>query len=364
MSYTGPISVNGLRAAEGARLYFQSKNWEVAGRKIELIREDDEGKPDVGMTKTQKVVERDRVHALISYISTPVTYAVRDYITAQKIPTLAVSGANALIHPGSPQRSPYMFRVYNSLYGNAKALAEWVYQKEGRRRAVLVALNFGGAVEPAYAFKTTFERLGGRVVTELKPPLGTADWAPWVTQIGAATANADVVVAYVYSSDAVRMVKGWQEFGLKGKVPLYGGEAFLSEMLLPAMGAAAEGLRQFGSYCPTLETPENQILAQLVKARGEYPAEYDFYGWAAAQTMWEAVKSIGGRVEDRDGLAKALAQTRYVGAMGPYRYDANHNPILDVYMQEVRRVGGELHNICLGKVSEVGHPGDIPFPPR
>ena len=364
MSYTGPLAVNGIRATDGVRLFFQSKNWEVAGRKIELVREDTEAKPDVSLTKTQKVVERDKVHALIAYISTPETYASRDYITAQKIPTIVVSGANALVHPGSPQRSPYMFRIYNSLYGNAKALAEWVYQKEGHKRVVLVALNFGGAVEPAFAFKTTLQRLGGRVVTELKPPLGTADWAPWIAQIGAAASNADAVVAYVYSADSIRMVKGWKEFGLEGKVPLYGGEGVLSEMLLQAMGDAAEGLRQFGSYCPTLKTPENQILAQLVKTTGEYPAEYNYYGWSAAQTMWEALKSIGGRVEDKDGLVKALEQIRYVGAMGPFRYDANHNPILDVYMQEVRRLGGELHNVCLGKVPEVGHPGDIPFPPN
>jgi branched-chain amino acid transport system substrate-binding protein len=364
MPYTGPLAVNGIRATDGARTFFQSKNWEVAGRKIEMVREDTEAKPDVGLTKTQKVVERDKVHALIAFISTPVTYAARDYITAQKIPTIAVSGANALIHPGSPQRSPYMFRIYNSLYGNAKSLAEWVYTKGGHKRVVLVALNFGGALEPAFAFKTTFHRLGGQVVTELKPPLNTADWAPWITQIGAAAPNADAVVAYVYSADAIRMVKVWQEFGLKGKVPLYGAEAFLSEMLLPGMGDAAEGLRQFGSYCPTLNTPENQHFVRLVKATGQYPAEYNFFGWSAAQTMWEALRTIGGRAEDREGLVKALKQIRYVGAAGPFRYDDNHNPIVDVYMQEVRRVDGELHNVCLDKVAEVGHPGDIPFPPR
>ena len=363
MPYTGPLAVNGVRATEGARLFFQSKNWEVAGRRIELLREDTEAKPDVGLTKTQKVVERDKAHALIAFISTPVTYAARDYITAQKIPTIVVSGANALVHPGSPQRSPYMFRVYNSLYGNGKALAEWVYGKGGHRRVVLVALNFGGALEPAFAFKTTFQKLGGQVVAEPKPPLGTPDWGPWVTQIGSVP-NADAVVAYVYSADAIRMVKAWKEFGFKGKIPLYGGEAFVSEMLLPSMGDAAEGLRQFGSYCPGLDTPENREIVRAVKSIGQYPAEYDFYGWAAAQTMWEALKNIGGRAEAREELAAAIAQIRYTGATGPFRYDENHNPIVDVYLQEVRRVDGELHNVCLDKVAGVSHPADIPFPPR
>lgn len=362
MPYTGPLSVNGIRATDGIRLFFQTKNNEVAGRKIELVREDTEAKPDVGITKTQKVVGQDKVHGLLAYISTPVTYAARDYITAQKIPAIVVSGANALVHPGSPQRSPYMFRIFNSLYGNGKGLAEQVY-KNGHRRVVLAALNFGGALEPAFAFKHTFQKLGGQVVAEPKPPLGTADWGPWVTQIGAVP-NADSVVAYVYSADAIRMVKAWQEFGFKGRIPLYGGEAFTSEMLLPGMGDAAEGLRQFGSYCPALDTPENRELVRAVKSIGQYPAEYNFYGWAAAQTMWEALRAIGGKAEDREALRKTIAEIRYTGASGPFRYDPNHNPILDVYMQEVRRVDGELHNVCLAKVPEVGHPGDIPFPPQ
>jgi branched-chain amino acid transport system substrate-binding protein len=361
---TGPLAVNGMRAADGIRLFFQSKDWQVAGRKIEIIREDDETKPDVGLTKTKKVVERDRAHALIAFISTPVTYAARDYITAQKIPSIIMSGANALIHPGSPTASPYMFRIFNSLYGNGKGLAEWVHGKAGLKRVVVVALNFGGAIEPAFAFKYTFQRLGGQIVAEIQPPLGTADWGPWISQIAAATASADGVIAYVYAADAIRMVKAWVEFGLKGKVPLYGGEAFTSEMLLAAMGDTAEGLRQFGSYCPTLTTPENQQLARAVKGIGQYPAEYNFYGWAAAQTMWEALRVIGGRAEDHEALARALQEIRYVGASGPFRYDAHRNPILDVYMQEVRRVDGELHNVCLDKVAEVGHPSDVPFPPK
>jgi len=111
-----------------------------------------------------------------------------------------------------------MFRIFNSLYGNGKGLAEQVY-KNGHRRVVLVALNFGGAQEPAFAFKHTFQKLGGQVLAEPKPPLGTADWGPWVTQAGA---GADAVVAYVYAADAIRMVKAWTEFGSKGKLPLYG----------------------------------------------------------------------------------------------------------------------------------------------
>jgi branched-chain amino acid transport system substrate-binding protein len=364
MPGTGPFTVNAQRITTGVRTFFQTKEWQVAGRKIELLTEDDQGQPQVSLTKAQKLVEQDKVHALIGFLTTPSTYAVRDYVTRQKMPTLAVSASTGLIHPGSAQRSPYIFRSYISYYGVGKSLAEWMYGKGGHRKVVLVASNFGGALEPAFAFKTTFVKLGGQIVAEIKPPVATVDWAPWVAQIARAVGEADAVVTIAYGADAIRMVQAWTEAGLHGKVPLYGGEALVSEMLLPAMGAAAEGVRQLTSYCPGVETPENQAFVRLIKAAGHYPAENDFYGWTAAQTLWEAMNGIGGKVEDPDALVQALQRVRYVGPLGPFHYDDNHNPVLDAYVQEVRKIGGELHNACLDKVPQLGHPAEIPFPPR
>jgi branched-chain amino acid transport system substrate-binding protein len=364
MPGTGPFTVNAERITTGVRLFLSSKDWQVAGRKIELLTEDDQGDPQASLTKAQKLVERDRVQALIGFLTTPSTYAVRDYVTRQKMPTLAVSASNGLVHPGSPQRSPYMFRSYISYYGIGKALAEWMHAKGGHRKVVLVASNFGGALEPAFAFKTAFVRLGGQIVSEIRPPVATPDWGPWVGQIARVAGDADAVVTIAYGSDAIRMVQAWSDAGLKGRLPLYGGEGFASEMLLPAMGAAAEGVRHLGSYCPVSDTPENQQFFRLSRGAGQYPAENNFYGWTAARTLWEAMSSIGGKVEDGEALVQALRRVRYVGPMGPFHYDENHNPVLDAYVQEVRKTGGELHNACLDRVAQLGHPADIPFPPR
>jgi branched-chain amino acid transport system substrate-binding protein len=364
MPASGPFTVNAQRITTGVRQFFETKGWQVAGRKIELVAEDDQGEPQTSLTKAQKLVERDRINALIGFLTTPSTYAARDYVTRQKMPTLAVSSSTGLVAPGSPQRSPYMFRTYISYYGIGKALADWMYRKGNFRKVVLVASNFGGALEPAFAYKTTFTQLGGQIVTEIKPPVATVDWAPWVAQVGRAIPGADAVVALVYGADAIRMVQAWTEAGLNGKIPLYGGEAFVSEMLLPAMGAAAEGVRQLDSYCPALETPENQNFVKLTRAAAQYPSENNFYGWSAAQTLWEAMNAIGGKVEDGEALVKALEHVRYVGPMGSFHYDENHNPVLDAYVQEVRKVGGELHNVCVDKIAQVGHPADIPFPPK
>ena len=77
---TGPLAVNGLEVNEGIKLYWEDEmGGQVAGRQVRLIVEDDEGKPDVGLTKTRKLVESDRVHLILGPVSSAVAIAFRDY---------------------------------------------------------------------------------------------------------------------------------------------------------------------------------------------------------------------------------------------------------------------------------------------
>src|SRR4030088_1757280 len=54
-------AVLGNSIANGLSLYFEEQKWEVAGRKIEVIREDDELSPQVGLQKARKLLQNDKV---------------------------------------------------------------------------------------------------------------------------------------------------------------------------------------------------------------------------------------------------------------------------------------------------------------
>jgi len=247
-----------------------------------------------------------------------------------------------------------MFRSYISLYGYGKALAEWIHGKARHNRVILVASNFGGALEPAFAFTTTFQKLGGQIVIQIRPPLATVDWSPWLSQVAAAMPNADAVIAMAYGADALRMVQNWSELGLKGKIPLYGGEAFLSEMLLPAMGQAAEGIRQIDSYCPTLDTPENQRFKDLFRKQySKEPTSYHEMGYVAAKTVSEAIRKVDGKVEDVPRLLDALRKTRFESPQGLFRFDDKQNAIIDLHIRRVEKIGGKLVNVYLDKIADV-----------
>src|SRR2546428_8058604 len=81
------------------------------------------------------------------------------------------------------------------------------------------------------------EKGGGKTAEEISPPLGTADMAPWVAKL---RQDVDVVGVQTVGADGVRFVKQYQEYGLKGKIPVVDASGGVSEIsLLPAAGEAS-----------------------------------------------------------------------------------------------------------------------------
>ena len=83
---TGPVSAQGAPERDAVKQAFDEENNTVAGRKIELLYEDSAGKPDLGLTKTKALVERDKVHLLLSELVSSVGAAMAPYVNEQKIP--------------------------------------------------------------------------------------------------------------------------------------------------------------------------------------------------------------------------------------------------------------------------------------
>src|SRR3989454_131659 len=142
---TGVFTRNGREAVDGARLYLDEVGWKVEGRPIELLVEDYEGKPDVGLTKARKLVERDGVHMLKGIVSSAVGLAVAAYAKDRKIPVIVSAdfGASALTVPG-PLLNPYIFRWSQSGTGPGRAGADRASKVAGWRKVLSIPPDYGG----------------------------------------------------------------------------------------------------------------------------------------------------------------------------------------------------------------------------
>jgi len=116
--------------------------------------------------------------------------------------------------------------------------------------------------------------------------------------------------------------------------------------VLPQMGDEALGVMTALHYSAALDNPANQKFARAFEAKaGKIPSYYAETCYTNARWIVEAVKAIGGRVEDREALLTALRRVELKDfPRGPVGIDRWGNPVQNIYIRRVEKVGGKLQN--------------------
>jgi len=337
--YAGP----GADQRDGFLLYLEQAGNKVGERPIEVLVEDKgSNKPDEALTKARKLVERDKVHILAGIISSGVAYALRDFVNAQKVPFVVTNaGADGLTQK---QRSPYIFRSAFANSDSSHPLGEWAY-KQGYRKAVILAADYSAGYEQIGGFVRTFTEAGGQIVQEIYPPLGTTDYAPYLAQI---KRDADVVSVFFAGADALRFVQQYGEYGLKGAIPLIGKGYLVDEVILPKQGDAAVGIVTALHWSYSLNTPENKAFIQAYEAKYKRPpTSYAEQGYVGAQMLAKALEAVKGNIENKQPFLNALKKVELNAPRGMFRLDSYGNPVHNIYIRKVEKVGGKLQNTVI-----------------
>lgn len=350
---SGVYSGLGQDMIQGMQLYLDSINNEIAGRKVELIQEDSEANPDVAPTKARKLLDQDKVDLVTGIVHSGVALALRDLFDSTKN-ILIISNAGADAVTGA-RKSKYIFRTSFSNSQTTYPAGPWVFKNVGKK-AALSAPDYAAGKEMMGGFKRTFTEAGGEIVLEVYPPLGNNDYQPFLTQMQ--QANPDVIFSFYSGSDAVRFVQQYEQFGLKGSIPLTGAGFMTESDVLPQQGAAAEGVRTSLHYTHLLDTPENKKFVEAYQAKfNEVPSTFALQAYDAAQLIDAGVKATQGDTSDKDKLVEALVNASISSPRGPFRIDPEtHNPIQHIYMREVRKVGDGLGNVVIEDLGEAYGP--------
>ncbi len=348
--YTGPISAQGRPERDAIKQAFEEENNTIAGRKVELLYEDSAGRPDTGLTKIKALVERDKVHLLVSELVSSIGAAIAPYVTEQKIPWISTVALASLTRA---QKSPYIFRFVPSSYQYGTTAAE-VAKKMGWKKVYFIGWNAPPSREAHEAVKKVFG--DENVVDAMFPNVGTSDYAPYLTKMDAS--KADGVFAAMWGADAPRISQQYVEYGLSKKMPLFGIASFTSEELLGDMPPAAVGILSAYTYCGTLDTPENTSFVKGYEQRYKAkPGSYQYMGYMAAKMVIQAIKDINGKVEDRDAFIAALRKVQVKGPMGMTSFDDRQGMVGDFYVLTVEKGSdGQLQNRCGERVPQVKDP--------
>ncbi len=348
MPYTGPLAALGDHVTKGMELYFDEINWKAGGREINLLKEDDEAKPQIGLDKARKLVESKRVHMLAGPISSAVAYAIADYAVSKRIP-LIINNAGS-VELTQKKASKYIFRTSFANGQYEYPLAPYAYKKLGYRKVVLMAADWAAGYEKSKGFKKEFIKEGGEIVQEIYTPLGTPDFGPYLAKIK----GGDAVWTFYAGSDAIKFTTQFDEYGLKKKMGLIGVGSLTNEIHVNDQGDAALDLITSCFYNPHEKNPMNQRFVKAFVGKFKtWPSYDDYAGYISAQVITKALEKIQGDVENTDRFLEALKKIDFEGPTGRFRFDEKQNVILTVYIQKVVKQEGKLTNAIIETIPNV-----------
>jgi branched-chain amino acid transport system substrate-binding protein len=231
---SGPYAQTGRDILNGFLLYLEEIGYKASGRRIELLVEDDEAIPAVGLTKARKLVERDKVHLMTGALLSSTGYALAPYIDSMQIPMLyPVVSADDLTQR---RRSKWIVRTGWSASQPNHAFGEYAHRVLKLKNVSIIALDYAFGWESVGGFQRTFEAEGGTIVQKIWCPVSVHDFAPYLAQV---SRKVDAVYALFLGRSALQFMRQYQEFGLKERVLLIGSGTTTDEHVLPFMGDEA-----------------------------------------------------------------------------------------------------------------------------
>jgi branched-chain amino acid transport system substrate-binding protein len=312
---TGSVAYNGTTAVNGVKLALDEINAKggVLGRKVELVIEDGQCRPANSVNAAEKLIQRDKVVAILGAFCSSATLAVMPVAESAKIPLITgVSSAASLTEKGNA----WFFRATETDALLAKSFSEILVNQLKLAKVAYIGVNddFGrGAVAE---FDKQMTALGATTVMKEYFEHGTSDFYTLLTKLKASGADGAFVSAE--TQDGSTFVKQMAELGLATKV--FGVGSWATADFMALAGPAANGIYAAVPYASTMKTPKNEAFVKAFEEKNKVsPGKYAAALYNALYILIEAIARAGST--DPDKIRQALHQTDYEGPNGHFQFD-------------------------------------------
>ncbi len=322
---SGPYADQGSGGARGIQFCAEQLNARggLLGRRIEVIVEDTQLKPQVAVVKATKLINQDQVHFLMGEISGASTLALLEVAERSKVVMLTPYSSPEAVTGTRGTR--YQFRTYSNTWIQASIAADYVTRHLGKRWGVMAA-DYAYGQDYARHLKKFVTQRGGQVVAEVFPPLGTTDFASFLAK--AAAGDPDVLWMVEYGRDAAVALNQATAMGLKKKMALGLGVAN-TEQVKGMQPGAFEGTYALVIWYPNWPGEATKAFVKAYHARhGDY-SEAAGVHYTGAQVLFQAVASAGS--VDADAVIKALEDREFETIKGRIRMRGYDHQAVQAY---------------------------------
>ena len=312
---TGEVAAYGQEGKNAVTLAVDEINAAggILGRKVILFVEDDGASPKGAVSAAQKLVDIDKVDAIIGSLFSSSIIAARVVTDAKKIPVVVPMAS----HPDIYAKNGYVFSTQATTREGKEYLAEyWRNERKMTKLATLNGLTDAGVMDEGF-IANAWKGSGGEVVIHESFTPGAMDYRTSLTKIKAA--KPDVLWLSASYEDAVKIIRQMAEIDLK--VTLTSDDMVKNAALLEAVGDVAEGMVIVeSSQVLSDESQKKQAAfkkAWAAKFDGE-PTMVGTFTYDCCQALFGAIARAGST--DGDAVRKQLAATDFEGVSGRVKF--------------------------------------------
>ena len=327
---TGEAATFGIASHNGFDLAGAEWNAKggVLGKQIKLSFADDKGDPAEGATVFTKLIEQDKVSAIVGTVMSKVSLAGAPICQNAKVPMISPTSTN----PKVTEVGDYIFRACFIDPFQGTVGAKFAFDElKAKKAACLFDVGNDYTKGLSEFFKAKFTALGGELVGYEGHATGTTDFKAQLTKILAG--KPDVLYVSDYYNDVALIAKQARELGFKG--PMLGGDGWDSPKLTEVGGTAVEGCFFTNHYSQEDTSP---VVVEFVK---NYKAKYNAtpdalaaLGYDATNMMLDAIQRAGST--DGDKIKDAMAKADYKGVTGQVKFDGDRNPVKSAVIIEIK----------------------------
>ncbi|HUR99707.1 MAG TPA: ABC transporter substrate-binding protein [Pyrinomonadaceae bacterium] len=334
---TGQTSSFGQSTKNGIELAVEEINnaGGVNGKKIQLIVEDDQGRPEQAKTVVSKLINQDKVQAVLGEVASTNTLAAAPVAQEAKIPMISPSSTNQKV----TEVGDYISRVCFIDPFQGSVMAKFAANTlKAKTAAILGDVNSDYSKGLTQFFEQEFTKLGGKVLAKEAYTQTDPDFKGQLTKIR--NLNPDVIYVPGYYGQVGIIAKQARELDMN--MPLLGGDGWDSPELWKLGGAALKNTYISNHYSAENPAPEIQNFVRTYKAKFNVePDSLAALAYDAAKVLADAIKRAGGT--DSAKLRDAINSTKnFPGVTGQISIDANRNAVKPAVVLELDAAAGKF----------------------
>ncbi|VDC19075.1 ABC transporter substrate-binding protein [Pseudogemmobacter humi] len=322
---TTPAAAIGNDMVDAINLSLDHIGGEIAGRKVEILFEDDGLQPELGRQKAEKLVRQDGVDVVAGFIWSNVLLAARKTVLDNDVFLISTNAGPSEMAGKLCAPNFFSLRGQNDMV--PFALGQ-IMNRQGVKKLYTLTPNYSAGTDMAAGVTSTFE---GEVVGQDFTRWGDDPQLDFSAELAkVAASGADALFAF-YPGRAAIFARQFEQSGLAGKVKLYSVYT-MDQIALPQLQEAGVeavlGSASADYWSPDIANPANEKFVRDFKARyGRLPSNYAAAAYDLLPYLKAAVEQSGGDITDRDAVRAALIRADYESVRGRYSLARNHFPI-------------------------------------